>query len=164
VLHPHQSRFVVLRRRRNVCRRMYRHQEPCWRPMETRLNAVWDGAPAPAIVSRGCGGIVGPSSRDFVPATGCPSHSVEWLRRAPLCSTARPLFAYRMLPVDCDCVPCMPAAAGRDALGVPGRGNHRGMSWYAAGRSCPLGSAFHSVGCAYFQPGCNVRPRTSRWD
>ena len=152
-LHPHQSRFVVPE--------AAAHRVPANIPpsravlaanMETALNAIWDGAPAPAdrIAVVG-GGIVG-----LLVARLCarlPGAEVTVVDVAP----ARAALTQRLgvgfalpdaAPVDCDVVFHASASGAGLATALRCAGDEAAiveLSWYGSGEvSVPLGGAFHS--------------------
>ena len=153
VLHPHQSRFVVpAAAAHRVPPNVPPSRAVLAANIETALNAVWDGAPAPAdrIAVVG-GGIVGLLvARLCARLPGAEVIVVDVASaRASLVQRLGALFALPdAAPVDCDVVfHASASAAGlATALGCAGdEATIVELSWYGSGEvPVPLGGAFHS--------------------
>ena len=174
VLHPHQSEFVVP----EAAAVLVPAEVPAARAvlaanMETALNAIWDGSPAPAdrIAVVG-GGVVG-----FLVARLCariPGTEVTVVdiapQRAQLAQSLGARFALPdTAPEDCDLVfHASASAAGlATALRLAGEeGTVVELSWYGAGDvAAPLGAAFHSrrLRLVASQVGKVAPSHRSRW-
>jgi threonine dehydrogenase-like Zn-dependent dehydrogenase len=153
VLHPHQSEFVVP----ELAAAAVPDNVPPQRAvlaanMETALNAVWDGAPAPAdriaIVGGGVVGLLVARLCARMPGTTVTVIDVSpdrgELARALGAGFAAPGDA----PEDCDVVFHASASGAGLATALRIAGEESTvveLSWYGSGEvAAPLGQAFHS--------------------
>ena len=151
VLHPHQSEFVVPEQAAAVVPDNVPPQRAVLAAnMETALNAVWDGAPAPADRIAVVGGASSGSwSRGCVP--GCRALDVTVVDVAPgRGDLARAFGAGFATPDDapenCDVVFHASASAAGLATALHVAGDEATvveLSWYGSGDvAVPLGQAF----------------------
>jgi 2-desacetyl-2-hydroxyethyl bacteriochlorophyllide A dehydrogenase len=153
VLHPHQSAFVVPEAAvTGVPDNVPPQRAVLAANMETALNAIWDGAPAPAdriaIVGGGVVGLLVARLCARMPGTSVTVVDVS-PKRGELALALGTAFATPdRAPENCDVVfHASASAAGlATALRIAGdEGTVVELSWYGTGNvAAPLGQAFHS--------------------
>ncbi len=153
VLHPHQSEFVVPEGAVAAVPDTVPPQRAVLAAnMETALNAVWDGAPAPAdriaIVGGGVVGLLVARLCARMPGTTVTVVDVAPGRKALAEALGARFAAPDQAPENCDVVfHASASSAGlATALRIAGEeGAVVELSWYGSGDvAAPLGQAFHS--------------------
>jgi hypothetical protein len=120
--------------------------------METALNAVWDGAPAPAdriaVVGGGLVGLLVAYLCARLPAAEVTVVDIAPAREAPARAMGARFAPPEAAPLDCDLVFHASASAAGLTTALRLAGEEASvveLSWYGAGDiSAPLGEAFHS--------------------
>jgi hypothetical protein len=153
VLHPHQSEFVVPQGAAMPVPPAVPPQRAVLAAnMETALNAIWDGAPAPAdriaVVGGGVVGLLVARLCARMPGTDVTVVDVAPARAALAQALGARFAGPDAAPPDCDLVFHASASAAGLATALRLAGEEAAvveMSWYGKGAvAAPLGDAFHS--------------------
>jgi NADPH:quinone reductase-like Zn-dependent oxidoreductase len=153
VLHPHQSLFVVPEAAATVVPDAVPPQRAVLAAnMETALNAMWDGAPAPAdriaIVGGGVVGLLVARLCARMPGTSVTVIDVAPARGKLVQALGASFATPDAAPDNCDVVFHTSASAAGLATALRIAGDESSvveMSWYGTGDvAAPLGQAFHS--------------------
>ena len=153
VLHPHQSEFAVpAAATMPIPEGVPPVRAVLAANMETALNAVWDGAPAPAdriaVVGGGAVGLLVARLCTRIAGTDVTVVDIAPARAALVQSLGARFALPNAAPVDCDLVFHASASAAGLATALRLAGDEATvveMSWYGTGDvAAPLGGAFHS--------------------
>jgi 2-desacetyl-2-hydroxyethyl bacteriochlorophyllide A dehydrogenase len=153
VLHPHQSQFAVPEAAAAIVPESVPPQRAVLAAnMETALNAIWDGAPAPAdriaVVGGGVVGLLVARLCARMPGTEVVVVDVSPKRGELALALGAGFATPDKAPEDCDVVfHASASGAGlATALRIAGEeGAVVELSWYGTGEvAVPLGQAFHS--------------------